>query len=183
MTGRKMMMVAVLLANSVKQAMKAVMKMTATGGGTCARGCKWLPIHTANPDSYSQSKTYGLLIHQFQEAWLSFTLAYEHTHNSLFTHFVLYISTFFNFRELLTERTHHISGISSMNDSVLLAMFFQTSKWSTSQPLAIAKPPPSSKIIFHGTHSWAFLHDNRGTYAVFEAAEKKTKMEMNHDLK
>lgn len=68
MTGRKMMMVAVLLANSVKQAMKAVMKMTATGGGTCARGCKWLPIHTANPDSYSQSKTYGLLIHQFQEA-------------------------------------------------------------------------------------------------------------------
>lgn len=58
MTGRKMMMVAVLLAISVKQAMKAVMRITATGGGTCARGCKWLPIHTANPDSYSQSKTY-----------------------------------------------------------------------------------------------------------------------------
>lgn len=50
------MMVAVLLANSVKQAMKAVMSMTATAGGTWARGCKWFPIHIANPDSYCQKK-------------------------------------------------------------------------------------------------------------------------------
>ncbi len=34
------MMVAVLLANSVKQAMKAVMRMTAAAGGTWARGCR-----------------------------------------------------------------------------------------------------------------------------------------------
>ena len=34
MTGRKMMMVAVLLANSVKQARKAVINMTAAAGGT-----------------------------------------------------------------------------------------------------------------------------------------------------
>jgi len=57
MTGRKMMMVAVLLANSVKQAMKAVMSITATAGGTWARGCKWFPIHTANPDSYYQKRS------------------------------------------------------------------------------------------------------------------------------
>lgn len=51
MTGRKMIMVAVLLANSVKQAIKAVMRITATGGGTVANGCKRPPIHTARPDS------------------------------------------------------------------------------------------------------------------------------------
>jgi hypothetical protein len=38
MTGRNMIMVAVLLANSVKQARKAVMNMTATAGGTWAIG-------------------------------------------------------------------------------------------------------------------------------------------------
>lgn len=62
MTGRKMIMVAVLLANSVKQAMKAVMSMTATAGGTWARGCKWFPIHTANPDSYCQKKKKSLCL-------------------------------------------------------------------------------------------------------------------------
>lgn len=39
----------------------------------------------------------------------------------------------------------------------------------TSQALAIAKPPPSRRIMFQGTESWAFFHDNRGTYGVFEA--------------
>lgn len=45
------MMVAVLLANSVKQAIKAVIRATATGGGTLASGCKCPPIHTARPDA------------------------------------------------------------------------------------------------------------------------------------
>lgn len=36
----------------------------------------------------------------------------------------------------------------------------------------MAKPPPSSMMIFQGTDSWAFFHDRRGTYGVFEAEEK-----------
>lgn len=50
-TGRKMIIVAVLLANSVNKAMTTVMRMTATGGGTPSRGCRRPPIHTDKPDS------------------------------------------------------------------------------------------------------------------------------------
>lgn len=50
-TGRKMMIVAVLLANSVNKAMTTVMRMTATGGGTPSKGCRRPPIHTDKPDS------------------------------------------------------------------------------------------------------------------------------------
>lgn len=42
----------------------------------------------------------------------------------------------------------------------------------TSQALAIAKPPPSNRMIFQGTESCAFFHDKRGTYGVFDAVEK-----------
>lgn len=42
----------------------------------------------------------------------------------------------------------------------------------TSQPFAIAKPPPSRRMIFQGTESWAFFHESRGTYGVFEAEGK-----------
>lgn len=50
-TGRKMIIVAVLLANSVNKAMTTVMRMTATGGGTPSKGCRRPPIHTDKPDS------------------------------------------------------------------------------------------------------------------------------------
>lgn len=50
-TGRKMIIVAVLLANSVNKAMTIVMRMTATGGGTPSRGCRRPPIQTDRPDS------------------------------------------------------------------------------------------------------------------------------------
>lgn len=50
-TGRKMIIVAVLLANSVNRAMTIVMRMTATGGGTPSRGCRRPPIQTDRPDS------------------------------------------------------------------------------------------------------------------------------------
>lgn len=50
-TGRKMIIVAVLLANSVNKAMTDVMRMTATGGGTPSKGCRRPPIHTDKPDS------------------------------------------------------------------------------------------------------------------------------------
>lgn len=46
-----MIMVAVLLANSVKQAKKAVIKITAAAGGTSAKGWRWPPIQEASPDS------------------------------------------------------------------------------------------------------------------------------------
>lgn len=49
--GRNIMMVAVLLANSVKQATKPVISITAAAGGTSARGWTWPPIHLASPDS------------------------------------------------------------------------------------------------------------------------------------
>ncbi|TNN73334.1 hypothetical protein EYF80_016497 [Liparis tanakae] len=45
MTGKNMIMVAVLLANSVKQARKAVINITAAAGGTSANGWRWPPIH------------------------------------------------------------------------------------------------------------------------------------------
>lgn len=50
-TGRKMIIVAVLLANSVNKAMTIVMRMTATGGGTPSKGCRRPPIQTDKPDS------------------------------------------------------------------------------------------------------------------------------------
>lgn len=50
-TGKKMIIVAVLLANSVNKAMTIVMRMTATGGGTPSRGCRRPPIQTDRPDS------------------------------------------------------------------------------------------------------------------------------------
>jgi len=50
-TGRKMIIVAVLLANSVNKAMTIVTRMTATGGGTLSKGCRRPPIQTDKPDS------------------------------------------------------------------------------------------------------------------------------------
>ena len=49
------MMVAVLLANSVKQATNAVSNMAAAAGGTSARGWRWPPIHEARPDSWEKT--------------------------------------------------------------------------------------------------------------------------------
>lgn len=46
-----MIIVAVLLANSVKLARKAVINITAAGGGTSAKGWRWPPIQVASPDS------------------------------------------------------------------------------------------------------------------------------------
>lgn len=51
-----MIIVAVLLANSVKQARKAVINITATAGGTSARGWRWPPIQDARPDSCRMPK-------------------------------------------------------------------------------------------------------------------------------
>lgn len=51
MTGKNMIIVAVLLANSVKLARKAVINITAAGGGTWAKGWRWPPIQAASPDS------------------------------------------------------------------------------------------------------------------------------------
>lgn len=51
MTGRNMIIVAVLLANSVKQAKKPVINITAAAGGTSAKGWRWPPIQEASPDS------------------------------------------------------------------------------------------------------------------------------------
>ena len=51
MTGKNMIIVAVLLANSVKQARKAVINITAAAGGTSAKGWRWPPIQEASPDS------------------------------------------------------------------------------------------------------------------------------------
>lgn len=50
-TGRKMMIVAVLLANSVKKATTTVISSTASTGGTFSRGCSCPPIHADSPDS------------------------------------------------------------------------------------------------------------------------------------
>lgn len=49
--GKNMMIVAVLLANSVKQATNAVISITAAAGGTSAKGWRWPPIQAARPDS------------------------------------------------------------------------------------------------------------------------------------
>lgn len=46
-----MITVAVLLANSVKQATKPVINITAAAGGTSAKGWRWPPIQEASPDS------------------------------------------------------------------------------------------------------------------------------------
>lgn len=46
-----MIIVAVLLANSVKQARKPVINITAAAGGTSAKGWRWPPIQEASPDS------------------------------------------------------------------------------------------------------------------------------------
>lgn len=51
MTGRNMIMVAVLLANSVKHATKPVISITAAAGGTSAKGWRWPPSQAASPDS------------------------------------------------------------------------------------------------------------------------------------
>lgn len=59
MTGRKIMIVAVLLANSVKQARKAVISITAAGGGTSAKGWRWPPIQEASPDSCQTPRDVG----------------------------------------------------------------------------------------------------------------------------
>lgn len=56
MTGRNMIIVAVLLANSVKQARKAVISITAAAGGTSANGWRWPPIQEARPDSCQTPK-------------------------------------------------------------------------------------------------------------------------------
>lgn len=50
MTGKKMMMVAVLLANSVKKMTTKVMVKTASVGDTFSRGCSWSLIHNDSPD-------------------------------------------------------------------------------------------------------------------------------------
>lgn len=55
-----MMIVAVLLANSVKQARKAVINITAAAGGTSAKGWRWPPIHEASPDSCQEPQDQGL---------------------------------------------------------------------------------------------------------------------------
>ena len=61
-TGRKMMIVAVLLANSVKKATTTVMSSTASTGGTFSRGCSCPPIHADSPDSCGGRKQEHLLI-------------------------------------------------------------------------------------------------------------------------
>lgn len=59
MTGKNMMIVAVLLANSVKQATKAVINITAAAGGTWAKGWRWPPIQEASPDSCQTPQDWG----------------------------------------------------------------------------------------------------------------------------
>lgn len=54
---------------------------------------------------------------------------------------------------------------------------FRDVRVCTSHALAMAKPPPSSRMMFQGTQSWAFFQDSNGTYSVFGAmgAEKNGK--------
>lgn len=59
MTGKKMIIVAVLLANSVKPARKAVISITAAAGGTSAKGWRWPPIQEASPDSCQMPQDRG----------------------------------------------------------------------------------------------------------------------------
>ena len=59
------------------------------------------------------------------------------------------------------------------NTLLLLLLSLNMRDRTTSQPLAIAKPPPSSRMMFHGTHSWAFFQDRRGTYGTLDAVARK----------
>lgn len=59
MTGKNIIIVAVLLANSVKQATKAVINTTAAAGGTSAKGWRWPPIQEASPDSCQTPQDHG----------------------------------------------------------------------------------------------------------------------------
>lgn len=59
MTGKNMIIVAVLLANSVKQATNPVINITAAAGGTSARGWRWPPIQEASPDSCQTPQEWG----------------------------------------------------------------------------------------------------------------------------
>ena len=52
-------------------------------------------------------------------------------------------------------------------------------RMSTSQPLAIAKPPPSSRMMFQGTLSWAFFQERRGTYALLLADQENNIFSMH----
>lgn len=56
-TGRKIITVAVLLANSVKKAITIVMRITATGGGIFSRGLRRLPIQMDKPDSCNEEES------------------------------------------------------------------------------------------------------------------------------
>ena len=50
----------------------------------------------------------------------------------------------------------------------------------TSQPFAIAKPPPSNKMMFQGTVSWAFLQVSKGCVSVFGARWERTAVSNTH---
>lgn len=50
----------------------------------------------------------------------------------------------------------------------------------TSQPFAMAKPPPSSRIMFQGTVSWAFLHVSKGCISVFGARRRENPTSSTH---
>lgn len=39
----------------------------------------------------------------------------------------------------------------------------------TSQPLAMAKPPPRRRMMFQGTVSWTFFHVSKGSVSALEA--------------
>lgn len=75
------MIVAVLLANSVKQARNAVISITAAAGGTSAKGWRWPPIQAARPDScwctkiWVRGQTSGLKIRdlgQWSKIWVRY---------------------------------------------------------------------------------------------------------------
>lgn len=63
--GRKIIIVAVLLANSVNKAITIVISTTATAGGTLSRGCRWPPIQTDKPDSCSRRENAAGFIFEF----------------------------------------------------------------------------------------------------------------------
>ena len=43
----------------------------------------------------------------------------------------------------------------------------------TSQPLAMAKPPPRRRMMFQGTVSWALFHVSKGTVSVLGAGRRE----------
>lgn len=43
----------------------------------------------------------------------------------------------------------------------------------TSQPLAMAKPPPRRRMMFQGTVSWAFFHVSSGFVSVLGAGQRE----------